>query len=207
MNIILASKSPRRSELLSQIGLKFSVMVSDADENINEVDPAAMVEKLSYIKAKAVYDSVEDIGVSENGFENNREAIKENSEDIAIIGADTVVTIDGKILGKPKDDVDAYNMLKMLSGESHKVMTGVSLLKKAGGKLKSVTFHEETIVNFEEMTDAEINEYILTKEPADKAGGYGIQGIGAKFITSISGDYNNVVGLPLAAIYKRLKEF
>lgn len=189
MKIILASKSPRRKELLEQIGLAFEVIVSDADENIEERVPEEFVMELSRIKSKAVLDSVDDI-----------------DDETIIIGADTIVVYDGKILGKPKDEEDAFEMLKMLSNNVHEVITGVTLLSKKSGNVDMDTFYEKTKVFTYEMTDNEIREYIATKEPMDKAGSYGIQGIGGKFIKQIEGDYNNVVGLPVSRIYQKIKE-
>lgn len=189
MRIILASKSPRRKELLEQIGLSFEVLVSDADENLDIDTPEEFVKELSRIKSKAVMDLM-------NGIDENT----------LIIGADTVVVYDGKILGKPKDEADAFSMLKMLSDNEHEVITGVTLLSKKNGEIDMDTFYEKTKVFTYEMSDSEIKEYIATKEPMDKAGSYGIQGIGGKFIKKIEGDYNNVVGLPVSRIYQKIKE-
>lgn len=189
MRIILASKSPRRKELLEQIGLSFEVLVSDADENLDIDTPEEFVKELSRIKSKAVMDLM-------NGIDENT----------LIIGADTIVVYDGKILGKPKDEEDAFSMLKMLSDNEHEVITGVTLLSKKNGEIDMDTFYEKTKVFTYEMSDSEIKEYIATKEPMDKAGSYGIQGIGGKFIKKIEGDYNNVVGLPVSRIYQKIKE-
>ncbi len=189
MRVILASKSPRRKELLEQIGLSFEVLVSDADENLDIDIPEEFVKELSRIKSKAVMDLMD--GIDENTL---------------IIGADTIVVYDGKILGKPKDEEDAFCMLKMLSDNEHEVITGVTLLSKKNGKIDMDTFFEKTKVFTYEMSDSEIKEYIATKEPMDKAGSYGIQGIGGKFIKKIDGDYNNVVGLPVSRIYQKIKE-
>lgn len=188
-NIILASASPRRSELLSQIGIEFTVKVSDVDENIEISDPADMVMQLSKIKANAVYDMV-----------------KSDVDDTIIIGADTVVVLDGKVLGKPKDEEDAFVMLKSLSDRVHEVITGVTLLYIEAGSVNIDTFYEQTQVHTYPMGDEEIKEYIKSKEPMDKAGSYGIQGLGGKFIKKIDGDYNNVVGLPVSKIYQKLKK-
>lgn len=188
-NIILASASPRRSELLSQIGIEFTVKVSDVDENIEVGNPADMVMQLSKIKANAVY-----------------EMVKENIDDTIIIGADTVVVLDGKVLGKPKDEEDAFAMLKSLSDRVHEVITGVTLMYIEAGNVNIDTFYEQTQVHTYSMGDEEIKEYIISKEPMDKAGSYGIQGLGGKFIKKIDGDYNNVVGLPVSKIYQKLKK-
>lgn len=189
MRVILASKSPRRKELLEQIGLSFEVLVSDSDENLDIDIPEEFVKELSRIKSKAVMDLMD--GIDENTL---------------IIGADTIVVYDGKILGKPKDEEDAFCMLKMLSDNEHEVITGVTLLSKKNGKIDMDTFFEKTKVFTYKMSDSEIKEYIATKEPMDKAGSYGIQGIGGKFIKKIDGDYNNVVGLPVSRIYQKIKE-
>lgn len=187
--VILASASPRRRELLAQIGMDFKVIISEADENISEPAPEQLVMKLSDIKAMAVYE--------EHGIED---------EATIILGADTVVAFDGKVLGKPKDTQQAKEMLSMLSDNTHQVFTGVTILYKKQGGLKSETFYDKTTVYTYPISDKEIDEYIMTGEPMDKAGSYGIQGIGAKFIKKIDGDYNNVVGLPVSKIYQKIKE-
>lgn len=187
--VILASASPRRRELLAQIGMDFKVIISKADENISEPAPEQLVMKLSNIKAMAVYE--------EYGIED---------EATIILGADTVVAFDGKVLGKPKDTQQAKEMLSMLSDNTHQVFTGVTILYKKQGGLKSETFYDKTTVYTYPISDKEIDEYIMTGEPMDKAGSYGIQGIGAKFIKKIDGDYNNVVGLPVSKIYQKIKE-
>lgn len=187
--VILASASPRRRELLAQIGMDFKVIISKADENISEPAPEQLVMKLSDIKAMAVYE--------EHGIED---------EATIILGADTVVVFDGKVLGKPKDTQQAKEMLSMLSDNTHQVFTGVTILYKKQGELKSETFYDKTTVYTYPISDKEIDQYIMTGEPMDKAGSYGIQGIGAKFIKKIDGDYNNVVGLPVSKIYQKIKE-
>ena len=182
--IILSSASPRRKELLEQIGVKFDIIVSDIDENINEdIEPRELVKKLALMKAKSVYDSVRD-------------------KDIVVIGADTVVVHDGRVIGKPEDEKDAFGILNRLSGDVNYVYTGVAVI----GCGRTVSFYEETKVYMKNMTEKEINEYIKTSEPMDKAGAYGIQGFGAAFVEKIEGDYNNVVGLPLAKLYDVIKE-
>jgi len=186
MRIILASGSPRRRELLTQIGLEYEVIVSNADENVDCSDPAKMVEELSFIKAKAVAD-------------------EHSLKDVIIIGADTVVASGKRILGKPDGAEGAFAMLKALSGKSHEVYTGVTLLKITD-TIERITFNECTRVNFYEMSDAEIREYIATGDPMDKAGAYGIQGFCARYISGIEGDYNNVVGLPIGRLYQEIKE-
>lgn len=179
--IILASKSPRRKELLSIITNDFVIKTADVDETLPEnIAPDKAVEYLSKIKAEPF----------------------KNENDI-VIGADTVVSIDGKILGKPKDKADAYNMLKMLSGKEHSVFTGVTVI----GYGNTDTFSVETRVKFFELTDEEINNYTNTGEPFDKAGGYGIQGKGSLLVEKIDGDYFNVVGLPVSRLAKALSTF
>ncbi len=179
MKLVLASKSPRRNEILKNAGIDFTVRVAEADETIPDgTKPEDAVVFLAARKALAV----------------------ERAEDETVLGADTVVVLDDKILGKPKDREDAYNMLRSLSGRVHSVFTGVC----AVGNGISLTFAEETKVEFYPLTDDEINEYIDTNEPYDKAGAYGIQGIASKFIRGIKGDYFNVVGLPISSVYKKI---
>jgi septum formation protein len=187
MKTYLASASPRRKELLAQIGIEFEIKVSDADEKSDITDPAKLVEELSRRKAFAVVDELK----------------KEGREDFRVIGADTVVALEGKILGKPKDKDAAVGMLKSLSGKSHDVFTGVTVVYD-DGKMK--TFHERTVVSFYEMTDEEIKEYVESGDPLDKAGSYGIQGFCARYISGIRGDYNNVVGLPIGRLYQEIKK-
>ena len=179
MKLVLASKSPRRSEILKNAGIDFTVRVADADETIPEgTKPEDAVVFLAARKALAV----------------------ERADDETVLGADTIVVLDDKILGKPKDKEDAYNMIKSLSGRVHSVFTGVC----AVGNGVSLTFAEETKVEFYQLSEDEINEYINTNEPYDKAGAYGIQGLASKFIRGIQGDYFNVVGLPVSSVYKKI---
>lgn len=187
--IILASKSPRRQELLKLGGIEYDVIVSETEEVINSRIPREVVEDLSLQKAQAVYQSVD------------------NKNNIAVIGADTVVSYEGRILGKPKDEDDARRMLTMLSGNTHEVYTGVSILSNGmDGILNIKTFSECTRVIFYPLDFDEIDSYIKSGDPMDKAGSYGIQSGAAKFVKRIEGDYNNVVGLPLARLYHELKE-
>lgn len=189
MTIYLASASPRRQELLTQIGIKYEVRVSGADEDIEETDPRHIVEQLSIYKAQAVAKELEDEGVT----------------DYCVIGADTVVACDEKVLGKPLDEADAKKMLKLLSGRGHQVYTGVTLIMHKDGTEKTlINFHEVTTVNMYELSDAEIDAYIATGEPMDKAGAYGIQARAAAYVSGIEGDYYNVVGLPVARLYHEL---
>ncbi len=181
--IILASASPRRSELLRQVAIPFEVIVSDADEHLNETEPELYVKELSERKARAV--------------------ARQRKTDKVILGADTVVVLDGEIMGKPADAADAFAMLRKLQGNTHQVYTGITLIYPDGKMLRHA---ERTEVHMYPMTDDEIRDYIATGEPFDKAGGYGIQGRSAIYIKGITGDYNNVVGLPVAKIYQLLKE-
>ena len=192
--IILASASPRRRELLSLVTDNFEVLTTDVDERAAEVRmeeegvPALKVsEHLAEIKAKAVYDSLSD----------------EEKENSIVIGADTSVILDNIIFGKPADREEAVNMLSLLSGHTHVVATGVAIFE--GGKKK--TFTEETRVEFNALDDYQrklIEDYIDTGSPFDKAGGYGIQDMGALLVKGISGDYANVVGFPVARLAREL---
>lgn len=183
--LILASGSPRRKQLLEMTGHLGRIMVSDADESIEETRPEKMVEELSKRKALDVAEKVTD-GI--------------------VLGADTVVATDGSILGKPADEEDAKRMLRMLSGRTHQVYTGVTLAEVKDGAVQwADTFFEKTDVAVLPMSEEEIEEYVKTGEPLDKAGSYGIQGFFAKYIRKIDGDYFNVVGLPLAAVYEHLR--
>lgn len=192
MKIILASKSPRRKELLSQVGYTYECMVSEKEENTDAVQPSDVVKELSQQKAEDVCAKIEKEGQME--------------EDCLVIGADTIVAKDSEIFGKPKDTEDAKRMLSTLQGREHSVWTGVTLIYLRDGKKKKKVFAEETKVHMYSMLEQEIEEYIRTKEPEDKAGAYAIQGYAAKFIKKIDGDYNNVVGLPVARIYQELKK-
>ena len=198
--IILASASPRRRELLTQIGLDFEVVVSETEEKITSTEPAKVVEELSAQKAEAVWEKLAVSGV----FEPEQTSGEITMTDPLVLGADTVVACDGKILGKPADTEDAVAMLTMLQGRGHEVYTGVTILYEENGERKTLTFHEKTIVHFYPMTDAQIREYVATGDPMDKAGSYGIQGFCARYIRGIEGDYNNVVGLPVGRVYQEL---
>ncbi len=191
--IFLASASPRRRELLGLLGEPFEVMESNADENIDENDPVLLTEKLSKIKAESVYETLE-------------------SEQCAlvVIGSDTVVYAgegeDKLILQKPKSKEEARQMIRMISGCEHVVCTGVTVIYREGEKTEEETFSVKTRVRVADMSDGEIEEYISSDEPYDKAGGYGIQGTFSKFITGIEGDYFNVVGLPVHKLYDKMKK-
>ena len=185
-NLILASGSPRRRELMSQVGLDFTVVTSDADENIKEMEPEDYVRELSSVKAQSVLEQYAD-----------------NEDSVIVIGADTIVYHKGEILTKPKNEEDAFRILKSLEGQIHQVYTGVTICIAH----KNVSFYEKTDVWVYDMTDEEIRDYISTGEPMDKAGAYGIQGKFAAYIKGIEGDYNNVVGLPVARLVHELKAF
>ncbi|MGB9178704.1 MAG: Maf family protein [Pyrinomonadaceae bacterium] len=180
----LASKSPRRAEILRAVGCRFEVRAVDIDETRNDAEEAvAYVERLARGKAGAV--TSEDDGV--------------------VLGADTVVVVEGEILGKPRDEEDARRMLGMLNDRWHEVLTGVALVAH-GDRARTVVAHERTRVRFARMSDEEINWYVNTGEPMDKAGAYAIQGSAALFIKAVEGDYWNVVGLPIQLVYKLARE-
>lgn len=199
--IYLASKSPRRKELLTQIGMEFEILVSDKDEIIEGHVPDEVVKELSMQKA---YD-IEGVLIKNSEGKLLEKHIGQGYDGVIVIGADTVVSYDDVILGKPQDEADAFNMLKKLSGKVHTVSTGVTIVAINEKERKVFNFAENTKVAMYEISDEEIKSYIATKEPMDKAGSYGIQGIGAKFIKGIEGDYNNVVGLPIGKIYQTIK--
>lgn len=196
--IILASGSPRRKELLAQIGLSFTVRVSEADEHTEETKPEKLVCILSERKALAVWD----------------ELTEEEKKESILIGADTVVAVDDRILGKPADETEAFQMIKLLQGRSHQVYTGVTILGQGGLQplwegtstcsIQKKQFFEKTDVLVYPMSEDEITAYVKTGEPLDKAGAYGIQGSFAAYIQGINGDYSNVVGLPVGRLYHEL---
>lgn len=192
MEIILASASPRRKELLEQIGLNFQIKVSDVEEKITRTKPSEIVEELSGQKAEAVLRSLPAEG------------------EVLVIGADTIVACKNRILGKPAGRKDAVEMLSTLQGGTHEVYTGVTLLHRGaskGAEVERKTFHEVTRVHFYSMTEGEVGEYVSTNDCMDKAGAYGIQGFCARYISGIEGDYNNVVGLPVGRLYQEAKEW
>lgn len=181
--IILASASPRRKELLETAGISFTVKVADVEEVIEKnMSADKVVMSLALQKASAV---------------------AKDNPDAVVIGADTVVVLDGEILGKPKSEENAVELLMMLSGRVHTVYTGVAIIK--GEKVKN--FCEATQVEFYPLEKEEAEAYVATKEPMDKAGAYGIQGRGCVLIKKINGDYFNVVGLPVSAVYRELRDF
>ncbi|MBS6196419.1 MAG: septum formation inhibitor Maf [Clostridiales bacterium] len=196
--IILASQSPRRRELLTQIGLEFTVCPSTVEESITSTDPVEAVKELSLQKA-------EDVAELTGKVWKEQKTAEKQQEECLVIGADTIVVYEGRMLGKPKDREDAIRMLTMLQGRTHSVYTGVTLIF-SGKTDRTITFAEETKVSMYPMSEEEIFWYVDTKEPMDKAGAYGIQGLCARFIEKIEGDYNNVVGLPVARIYQELKK-
>lgn len=188
--IILASASPRRSELLAQISLEFTVMPSDVEENPKSTLPQDIVIELSKEKARDVWGKIG----------------QNNTGDSLVISADTVVSIEGEILGKPRDEEDAVRMLGLLSGKEHQVYTGVTMIWIDGeGKQEEYSFYVCTGVLMYRMSRAEILEYVLSGEPMDKAGAYAVQGKAAAFIKSIRGEYSNVVGLPTGRLYQEMK--
>lgn len=182
--VVLASASPRRKELLSQIGMEFRICLSEKDEVSTGSHPSEIVKDLSFIKAEDVFSK--------------------GNQDAIVIGADTIVAYEGKVLGKPKDKEQAYEMIKMLQGKVHQVYTGVSILWKQDDVVKTNSFYEATDVEVYAMSEEEIQDYVSTSEPYDKAGGYGIQGYFARYVKQIRGDYNNVVGLPVGKLYQVL---
>jgi septum formation protein len=182
--LILASASPRRRELLAQAGYAFEVRPAHVNEDLRpDEDPIAYVVRLSRDKAQAVYNSL-------------------NDPHATVLGADTTVTLDGHILAKPEDAADAARMLRLLSGRTHRVITGVALATATGIEVAA----EVTGVQFLTLSHAEIAAYIATGEPMDKAGAYGIQGLAAKWIPRVEGCYFNVVGLPLALVATMLEQ-
>ncbi|MEG0854939.1 MAG: Maf family protein [Terrisporobacter sp.] len=184
MDMILASKSPRRREILENTKVKFSIQDSQIDEVMIENEPPKeTVMRLAYEKALKVAN---------------------DNKDALVIGADTIVVIDDTILGKPKDEAEAYNMIKLLSGKTHNVITGFALINLSLDK--KVIDYELSTVTFKELSEESIKDYIKTNESLDKAGAYGIQGYGSLLVKEIQGDYFNIVGLPISKISTALKE-
>ena len=188
--IVLASASPRRQDLLRAAGIAFTALPADIDETplAGEL-PRVHAERLAREKAIAVHRL---------------------RPDEFVLGADTIVVVDGAILGKPVDTADATRMLRMLSGRTHEVITGVCVMEPGGGRQGAVASQdvrsEVTLVTMCELTEGEIQAYVATGEPMDKAGAYAIQGLASRWIPRIEGDYANVVGLPLALVYRMLRE-
>ena len=184
MAIILASKSPRRSELLARMGVEFTVKTSKIDEKMDPfANPADEVARVSLAKAQAVRGTC-------------------HPDDI-IIGADTIVACDGLTMGKPRSESEAFSMLRRLSGRDHQVLTGLTVL--GGDRTENLTV--TTTLRFRALSDAEIRNYIATGEPMDKAGAYGIQGLAAMFVVGLDGDYYNVMGLPVCTLAILLRRF
>lgn len=197
--MILASASPRRKELLEQIGAEFVICPAKGEEVITETDPSAVVMELSRQKAEDVASGVLTY--------NEQHADLATPQDILVIGADTVVAYENQILGKPKDEEDARRMLTMLSGKTHSVYTGVTFVFiDKEGRTGEHCFFEKTDVCMHPLKEEEIDRYIQSGDPMDKAGSYGIQGRFAIHIKEIRGDYNNVVGLPVARLYQELQK-
>ena len=188
MKYILASASPRRKELLAKIGIEYNVITSDVEEKTAKTDPREIVIELALLKANDVFE-------------------KNADEDTMVIGSDTIVVYKEEILGKPVDEDDARDMLSMLSDRTHQVYTGVALICTENGVKKVNTFYECTDVTFYPVSREDIDKYVASKDPLDKAGSYGIQSDFAIHIKEIHGDYNNVVGLPVGRLYQELKKY
>ena len=187
--LILASASPRRREILAQVGAEFEVIPAKGEELLTSTEPKEAVLQLSCQKA-----------------EETAGRLSGDAGNIVVLGADTIVSLDGAILGKPKDKKDAVRMLGLLNGREHSVFTGLTMIVRGDGKEQIISFYEETRVFMYPMTKEQIQAYTETGEPLDKAGAYGIQGKCAVYIEKIVGDYYNVVGLPVAAIYQNLEK-
>lgn len=180
--IILASQSPRRKELLKLLDIDFTIKASDICEDLKEgLTNEELVMDLAFQKAEVI--------------------LQENSDSV-VLGFDTLVILDGEPLGKPKDRNDGFTMLRSLSGKKHRVLTGCAIITKSS---KDV-FYDYADVFFNDMTDNEINEYLDTDEPFDKAGAYGIQGYGARYIKKVEGDYYSVMGMPLQKLYNKFRD-
>lgn len=191
--IILASASPRRRELLEQLGVEFEIIPSQVEEKMKSMEPSRMVMELSEIKAEDIYNRLS----------------QEEKELSTVIGADTVVAFEDQVMGKPQSSSEAIEMLSRLQNNTHQIYTGVTLIfRKGPGKVPSkISFFEKTDVTMYPISSDEIAAYVNTGEPMDKAGAYGIQGRGAAFIKEIHGDYNNVVGLPIGRLYQEMKRY
>ncbi len=189
MRIVLASKSPRRREILSSLGVKFDIVSADADESCDIPAPEQMVRELALRKGRATKELLLERG--------------EWDEDTLIIASDTVVALGDAILGKPRDDADAARMLHALQGSDHRVVSGIALLF-AG---KEASDFDSTVVRFAAMRDEEIDWYVKSGEPSDKAGAYAVQGLASLWIKGLEGDYFNVVGLPVYRLNTLLQDF
>lgn len=196
--VILASASPRRKQLLEQIGIEFDVWPSGCEELITSTVPSEVCVELSRQKAM-------DVAASIKAYNNEHSDIAQ-AQDLIIIGSDTVVAIGDEILGKPSDEKHACQMLEKLSGKVHSVYTGVTFIfMSEDGRVGEYSFYDKTDVSVYKLTQEEIEEYVDTGDPLDKAGAYGIQGFFARHIEKIDGDYYNVVGLPVGKLYQELK--
>ena len=184
--VILASASPRRREIPAMLGIEFTVEASSADETVTLTEPGEIVTELAMRKAEAVFHK--------------------HKEDCLVIGSDTIVWKDDRILGKPADTADAEAMLRILSGDINTVYTGVCLLYRKNGTVVRETFSEAADVSFAKMSEEEIRWYAATGEPMDKAGAYAVQGLGGRFIRGIQGDFYTVVGLPLHRLYEMMRK-
>lgn len=206
--IILASASPRRKMLLEQIGIEYEVMKSDREEAATKREPQEIVCELAGRKAEDVCARIGSFACPSG---ERPEAENPEGGRIVVIGADTVVSLDGRVMGKPKDAADAGRMLSLLQGNTHQVYTGVALAFREEkpdtfpAAWEYHSFYEKTDVTVYPMTEQEIADYIASGEPMDKAGAYGIQGSFAAFVKGISGDYNNVVGLPVGRLFQEMK--
>lgn len=187
MRLILASGSARRRELLKMCGYDFTVMTCGAEESAEASSPRELVEKLSLLKAQTVYDTLGD----------------EEKKCAVVIGSDTVVALDGRIIGKPADEAEAFAILKRESGRVNTVYTGLAVVSKD----KVSVCSDSADVRFAELSNQEIAAYVATGEPMDKAGAYGIQGLFSMFVTGVEGSYFTVVGLPVHLLYRVLLEF
>lgn len=185
--LILASASPRRKELLKNLGYDFSIEVCDLEEKSDKTKPYELVMDLAKTKAKAIMDM-------------------HSGEDVVVLGADTIVVNEEEVLGKPRDLNHAKEMISFLQGKTHQVYTGVCLFWNEENKTDALSFYEKTDVMVYPMTQEEIETYVETKECLDKAGSYAIQGLFSPYIQGICGDYNNVVGLPVSRIYQEMKK-
>nr|WP_049945426.1 Maf family protein [Butyrivibrio sp. AC2005] len=190
MRYVLASASPRRRQLLGSLGINFEIIPATDDEHITSDVPSEVVTSLSQQKAKEIFHKL----------------LTDNKDTLVVIGSDTVVSYKEKILGKPTDREDAKRMIQSIAGDTHEVYTGVTLMYTDETGSKEFSFYECTKVRVFPMTDSEIEDYLNTDEPYDKAGAYGIQGIFGKYVEGIDGDYNCVVGLPVARLYQEMKK-
>lgn len=188
IKLILASQSPRRREILENLGIPFRVVTADTDETCNESDPARFVEILALRKGRAVLDKMTADGSVD--------------DQTVILAADTVVAAEGEILGKPRDRADAERMLSLLSGKTHRVISGIALLSTRHTAVAS----ESTGVVFAELSPSDVDFYVSSDEPYDKAGGYAVQGLASLFIDGLEGDYFNVVGLPVKRLCDLLRQ-